>query len=170
MHDSRVLVCGSRRWPWPDTIHTVLDRLATRHDTRLVIIEGAATGADRAAHRWCTQHALPAWRHRCYPTAWDADRARRPHTWHTTTAERHLAMLLDEEPGLVIAFHEDFNPTGETGDTCLKALLLDTAVWLVPTASAGHGQWLTETDFPPGHTARCAAHIQAGRARQTLSG
>ncbi|MFE1936288.1 SLOG family protein [Streptomyces sp. NPDC059474] len=64
---SRVLICGSRRWPWPDTITTPLDRAAARHGNDLVVIEGAGTGAASAAHHWCTHHDLPAWRHRCHP-------------------------------------------------------------------------------------------------------
>ena len=51
--EPRVLICGSRRWPWHRTVETVLDRLAVRYGGRLVVIEGAANGADAAAHRWC---------------------------------------------------------------------------------------------------------------------
>lgn len=108
--EPRVLVCGSRRWPWPDTVTAVVDRLAARHGDRLVVIEGAATGADRAAHRWCEHHRLPAWRHRCYPVVWNAERQRRPRSWHWAGPERNQRMLLEEEPRLVIAFHEDLDP------------------------------------------------------------
>ena len=38
--EGRVLVCGSRRWPWPAKFETVLDRLADRYDERLVVIDG----------------------------------------------------------------------------------------------------------------------------------
>ncbi|MFJ4188963.1 SLOG family protein [Kitasatospora sp. NPDC089509] len=169
MRDTRILVCGSRRWPWPDTIETVLDRLAARYGDHLVIIEGTATGADRAAHRWCTHRALPAWRHRCYPAAWDAERTRRPHTWHIGAGDRYLHMLLDEEPGLLIAFHEDLTPTGTTGGTCLYAALLGIPVWLVPTASPDLGRWLTTADYPPGQTARGTAQLEAARSRRALA-
>ncbi|RZD80932.1 SLOG family protein [Streptomyces albidoflavus] len=59
-----VLVCGSRRWPWPQAVEAVLDRLANRYGKDLVVIEGAATGADRAAHDWCGRHSLGEDRHR----------------------------------------------------------------------------------------------------------
>jgi putative NIF3 family GTP cyclohydrolase 1 type 2 len=58
-------------------------------------------------------------------------------------------MLLDEEPRLVIAFHEDFDPAaGGTSDTCLRALLLDIPVWLTPTHDPGVGWWLSSDQFP----------------------
>ena len=47
LSELRVLVCGSR-WPWPRTVEAVLDRLPRRYGRDLVVIEGAATGADRA--------------------------------------------------------------------------------------------------------------------------
>ena len=154
MDEPRVLVCGSRRWPWPDTVTAVLDRLAARYGERLVIIEGAATGADRAAHRWCEHHQLPAWRHRCYPGAWNAARQRRPRIWHWAGPERNQRMLLAEEPRLAIAFHEEFDPEkGGTSDTCLRALLLGIPVWLTPGPDLGFGLWLSSDQFPQ-HRAR----------------
>jgi len=150
MDEPRVLICGSRRWPWPDTVEAVLDRLHARYTKRLVVIESAATGADRAAHRWCDHQRLPAWRHRCYPTAWNAERQRRPRTW--TGPERHQRILTDEEPRLVIVFHENLNPAlGDTADTCLRALHLGIPVWHTPNADPDQGQWLTRGYFPSHH-------------------
>jgi hypothetical protein len=163
MDEPRVLVCGSRRWPWPDTVTAVLDRLRARHGNRLVVIEGAATGADRAAHRWCEHHDLPAWRHRCYALAWAAQRQRRPRTWELTGPQRAQHMLQAEEPRLVIAFHEDFDPArGETSDTCLRALLLDVPVWLVPTQDVDAGIWLAVGHFPAERGAALRAQFAQG--------
>src|SRR6266480_4856015 len=67
LSDPRVLICGSRHWPWPGTVAAVLDRLAARYGERLVVIEGAARGADHAAHQWCERHGLSGDRHRCHP-------------------------------------------------------------------------------------------------------
>ncbi|WP_371636575.1 SLOG family protein [Streptomyces zaomyceticus] len=67
LSEPRVLVCGSRRWPWSRTVETVLDRLTRRYSRNLVVIEGAATGADRAAYDWCGRHGLDKDRHRCRP-------------------------------------------------------------------------------------------------------
>ncbi|MFE7243715.1 SLOG family protein [Streptomyces sp. NPDC057580] len=77
----RVLVCGSRRWPWPESVEAVLDRLAARHGDQLVVIEGAATGADAAAHKWCLSKGLGPDRHRCHPVDWAAERRARPKDW-----------------------------------------------------------------------------------------
>ncbi|MGW7385005.1 SLOG family protein [Streptomyces sp. NPDC054794] len=77
--EPRVLVCGSRRWPWPVAAARVLDRLARRHGDGLVVVEGAAAGADQAAHQWCDEHGLGVDRHRCHPVDWQAEgRARGP--------------------------------------------------------------------------------------------
>ncbi|MGK7235833.1 SLOG family protein [Streptomyces hygroscopicus] len=137
---SRVLICGSRRWPWPDTITTLLDRAADRHGNDLVIIEGASTGAASAAHHWCTRHDLPAWRHRCHPLT--PAPGRRTRCW--SEAERNQRILHDEGPRLVIAFHENLHPNhpGSTNDMCRRALTLRIPVWLVPTADPDKGLWL----------------------------
>ena len=165
----RILVCGSRRWPWPDTVTQVLDSLLERHGEQLVIIEGAATGADRAAHRWCEQHRLPAWRHRCYP-AWAAERRRRPRSWQWAGPERNQRMLLAEEPRLGIAFHENFTPTtGGTSDTCLRALLLDIPVWLTQTAEPRAGLWLHLDHFPPARAAQMRAQLARARRQPGIA-
>jgi hypothetical protein len=160
LDEPRVLVCGSRRWPWPDTVTTVLERLRVRHGNRLVVIEGAATGAERAAHRWCEHHGLPAWRHRCYPLAWAAQRTRRPRTWQLTGPQRTRHILQAEEPRLAITFHEDLDPArGETSDACLRALLLGIPVWLVPTQDADAGMWLAVEHFPADRVAALRAQV-----------
>jgi YspA, cpYpsA-related SLOG family len=94
LSDPRVLVSGSRRWPWPGTVEAVLDRLAAGHGDQLVVIEGAARGADYAAHLWCERHGLPAHRHRCYPVDWRTERRTRPHQWRLAGPERNTRMLL----------------------------------------------------------------------------
>lgn len=165
---SRVLICGSRRWPWPDTITTVLDRAAVRHGDDLVVIEGAGTGAERAAHRWCQTHDLRAWRHRCHPAA-PAGR-RRGLTQHATEAHRNQLMLYDEGPGLVIAFHERFDPEhqGNTADLCLRALATGIPVWLVPTADPDHGLWLDAHHYTGWRADHIARRAQ-GRPPQATS-
>lgn len=74
LDEPRVLVCGSRRWRWPDTVAAVLDRPAARYGQDLVVIEGAATGADQAAHDWCERLSLDGAHHRCYPVDWAAEK------------------------------------------------------------------------------------------------
>lgn len=137
---SRVLVCGSRQWPWPDTVTALLDRAADRHGDDLVIIEGASTGAARAAHRWCLERDLAAWRHRCHPLA-PASRLR--HRRYLSEAERNQRILRDEGPRLAIVFHHRLTPdNSSTATLCRHALSLGIPVWLVPTADPDHGMWL----------------------------
>jgi hypothetical protein len=143
---SRVLVCGSRRWPWPDTVITLLNRAAARYSDDLVLIEGASTGAARAAHRWCLDHDLPAWRHRCHPLASATGRRARRY-W--SEAERNQRILHDEGPRLALAFHEHFTPgNGSTADLCRRALATGIPVWLVPTADPDRGMWLSRGHLP----------------------
>ena len=92
--EPRVLICGSRRWPYRRTVEAVLDRLAVRYGDRLVVIEGAANGADAAAHRWCLGQGFGADRHRCHPVDWAEARRTRPQSWRVAGHERNMRMLL----------------------------------------------------------------------------
>ncbi|MGW3811555.1 SLOG family protein [Micromonospora sp. NPDC005113] len=133
MSDPRVLVCGSRRWPWPASVEVALDGLAARYDKALVVIEGAASGADSAAHRWCEDRGVGPDRHRCYPVDWAAVRRERPKDWRLAGPERNARMLLEEHPRLIVAFHDHLDPaSGGTSDMCLRGLVAQVPVWLVP--------------------------------------
>jgi hypothetical protein len=160
LNDPQVLVCGSRRWPWPGTVEAVLDRLAARHGEHLVVIEGAARGADHAAHLWCQRHGLPEDRHRCHPVDWAAERRARPRQWRLAGPERNSRMLLQDQPQLIICFHGHFDPTsGGTSDMALRGLLRQVPVWLVPGEDPDTGRWLALDLFP---------HQRASRARREL--
>jgi hypothetical protein len=153
--EPRVLLCGSRRWPWPKTVEVVLDRLAAQHGDQLVVIEGAATGADHAVHQWCVGHGLPDDRHRCHPVDWNAERRTRPKDWRTAGPERNTRMLLQERPRLIVAFHDHFAPTsGGTSDMALRGLLREVPVWLTPGEYPLVGRWLTLDLFPQRRTDR----------------
>ncbi|MEV3972817.1 SLOG family protein [Streptomyces sp. NPDC050698] len=156
LDQGRVLICGSRRWPWPLVVGAVLDRLLARYGDRLVVIEGSATGADAAACSWCRRHGLDADRHRCHPVDWAAAQRERPHSWRMAGPERNTRMLLQERPELVIAFHDHFDPAGGgTSDMCLRALLSEVPVWLVPGNDVGAGGWLGLEIFPTGGHDAC---------------
>ncbi|MBQ0997481.1 SLOG family protein [Streptomyces nigra] len=160
--DLRVLICGSRRWPWPATVEGVLDRLAARHNDRLVVIEGAAAGADWAAHLWCGAHGLGADRHRCYPVDWEAERRTRPHQWRQAGPERNTRMLVKERPQLIIAFHERLDPAaGGTSDMCVRGLLSAVPVWLMPGQDPQAGRWLRLAEFPQPRVARIRRELDA---------
>ncbi|WP_369696691.1 SLOG family protein [Streptomyces sp. XD-27] len=147
---SRLLICGSRQWPWPDTVTALLDRAATRYGDDLVIIEGAPTGATRAAHHWCRDHDLPCWRHRCHPLTrpTTAPRARR----HWREAEHHQRILRDEGPRLALVFHHHLTPgSGSTADLCHQAMNAGIPIWLIPTADPDQGRWLAPPQRPQGN-------------------
>lgn len=163
LSEPRVLICGSRRWPWPATVASALDRLTTRYGDRLVVIEGAASGADRAAHDWCNARGLGAERHRCFPVDWQAERRARPKDWRATGPERNTRMLLEEHPRLIVAFHDHFDPgSGGTSDMCLRGLLKDVPVWLVPGEDPGTGFWLRLGIFPKSRADRVRRELGIG--------
>jgi hypothetical protein len=164
LNEPRVLFCGSRRWPWPRTIDAVLDRFAARHGDRLVVIEGAATGADQAAHLWCERHGLPDDRHWCHPVDWRAERRARPKDWRMAGPERNTRMLLQDKPQLVVAFHDHFETgSGGTSDMALRGLLRDVPVWLVPGEDLLVGRWLTLDLFPRQRVDRVRRELDAVR-------
>jgi hypothetical protein len=161
-------VCGSRRWPWPHTVEAVLDRLTARYGQGLVVIEGAATGADRAAHDWCCRHDLGEDRHRCYPVDWAAEKRSRPDRWRMAGPERNTRMLLNEQPRLVIAFHDHFTPaSGGTSDMALRAVLTQVPVWLVPGPDVTVGTWMRPGIFPADRSRRVTTELRAAQGRQS---
>jgi hypothetical protein len=149
LESPRVLISGSRLWPWDASVDQALDRLLDRYRERLTVIEGRARGADLAAHRWCVRHRLGPDRHRCYPVDWAAERRRRPTTWRQAGHDRNSRMLLREWPELVVAFHHQLDVrSGGTSNMCLKALLAGLPVWLVTGPDPTVGQWLHLDLFP----------------------
>ncbi|MER6559340.1 SLOG family protein [Streptomyces sp. NPDC001027] len=162
--DPRVLVCGDRRWAWPGTVAAVLDRLAARYGDRLVVIEGAASGADQAAHLWCERSGLNGDHHRCHPVDWQAERQARPKAWRSAGPERNTRMLLQEHPRLIIAFHTRLDPgTGGTSDMCLRGLLAGIPAWHVTGPDPGVGRWLLPHEFPRRRRDRVRSELDVAR-------
>jgi YspA, cpYpsA-related SLOG family len=68
----RVLVTGSRTWPWPEIIHRDLDGLYATHGAALVIVHGdCPRGADADADAWCRRVGVPVELH---PAKWSTGR------------------------------------------------------------------------------------------------
>jgi len=165
--EPRVLICGSRRWPYRRTVEAVLDRLALRHGDGLVVIEGAANGADAAAHRWCLGQGFGTDRHRCHPVDWAEARRTRPESWRVAGHERNMRMLLQERPQLIVAFHDHFDAaSGGTSDMCARALLQDVPAWLVPGENPSLGRWLRPGVFPSARLARLRRELDAAAATE----
>ena len=135
---SRVLICGSYQWRWPDAITTTLDHLAGLHPEDLVVIEECGRGAERTAHDWCTQRNFRAWRHRCYPPA-----DNKPYrSAHQIGPECNRRLLTDEEPRLVLAFHEDLKRSRPAlRDLCEQAADMGIPVWHLATGDLQRGCW-----------------------------
>lgn len=145
---SCVLICGSRNWRWPRTVHAVCDRLTLRYG-ELIFVEGHARGADIAVHSWCDQRGVPDERRRCYPVDWAAERRRRPASFHVAGHERNSRMLRETQPDLIIALHATFDyARGGTSDMALRGLLAGVPAWLIPGPDPNVGRWLSLKEFP----------------------
>jgi len=69
-------------------------------------------------------------------------------------------MLLDEHPQLIIAFHDHFSSaSGGTSDMCLRGLLQQVPVWLVPGQDVEIGSWLRLGMFPVGRQQRVRTEL-----------
>ncbi|GGS84744.1 hypothetical protein GCM10010156_49230 [Planobispora rosea] len=146
----RVLICGSRYWRWPHAVQAVCERLQARYGEALILIEGAAAGADRACHDWCQTRGWDTWRHRCFPVDWAAEKAARPREYKVAGHERNIRMLAEADPRLIIAFHEDLAyQRGGTSDMILRGLLTGVPVWLVPGPDPARGRWLHPQEHLP---------------------
>jgi len=73
-------------------------------------------------------------------------------------------MLLEERPRLIVAFHDHFDPaSGGTSDMCLRGLVMDVPVWLVPGEDPGLGCWLRPGMFPRPRMERVRRELGAGQ-------
>lgn len=91
----RVLVTGDRKWTDEAMVH---EQLQHYFDWRneLIVIEGCAPGADRAACRWT---GMPH-EHLHYPADWNRYKK-------GAGPIRNRQMLTEGRPNLVLAFHDD---------------------------------------------------------------
>lgn len=118
----RVLVCGDRNWKDRDMIFATLDAyhaLANIDE----IIEGCATGADEFAGDhiplpwrrfhggWAWANGIPA---RHFPADWD-------NLGKRAGPIRNSQMLVEGNPEIVFAFHDDLFHSKGTGDMVKKA-------------------------------------------------
>jgi YspA, cpYpsA-related SLOG family len=113
----RILITGSRRWPWPIQIALALDdqraRLAT--DGVLIVMHGACPdGADAAAATWCreaTQTTGVRVIEEPHPARWRDDTGR----FHRNAGMIRNADMIAAGADLVIGFWLDRSPgTGNT--------------------------------------------------------
>lgn len=100
----------------------MLDGLLVRYGA-LVVVHGAAPGADTIAHDWCAGRAEVD--ERPYPAHWRHSRACAPGCVEVTGKPagmiRNRRMLEDEEPAVVFAFRADGPSPGTDGMLDLAA-------------------------------------------------
>lgn len=104
----RVLVTGSRKWPFPELVWEKLDAEALRarqSGLEMVVVEGACpSGADRDAKDWVVDRQRRDWpvsseRH---PADWSQGKSaghRRNSHMVSLGADVVLAFILDDSPG-----------------------------------------------------------------------
>jgi hypothetical protein len=95
--DFRVLVCGGRDYDDAQLLVEVLDELlqqATAQNKRIILIHGAARGADSLAESWAEYHKLQIKR---FPANWKKH-------GRAAGAIRNTIMLEEGQPQLVVAF------------------------------------------------------------------
>lgn len=90
----RLLVAGSRLWRQRGGIYAALDRILAEHPEGLVVIHGAAPGADSIAEAWAQERGIVSV---AFPADWDRQgRAAGP--------LRNRAMIAEGHPDAVAAF------------------------------------------------------------------
>jgi glycerate kinase len=107
----KLLITGDRHWTHEDAIETVIAHRARRHGGRLIVICGAAPGADTIAWRVCARLGVHV---AAVPALWSA---------HGLAAGpiRNAAMLA-LGPDEVVAFHPSLADSKGTADMVRKAL------------------------------------------------
>jgi len=103
----KVLCCGDRNWTNRKVVRTVLESLAPRIE---VVIEGEARGADRISRQEAEGLGLKVLR---FPADWESHGRRAGFL-------RNIQML-DQEPDLVIAFHDHMEKSKGTSHTVREA-------------------------------------------------
>jgi hypothetical protein len=88
----KVLVCGSRVWPFPDQIEEKILELQSKHKD-LVVLQGKARGADQIAEEICLIHNIPC---QSFPADWQR--------YGKSAGFIRNVQMLDEKPDLVLAF------------------------------------------------------------------
>lgn len=113
----RVLVCGDRNWTNSEIIRERLAKIALADGEQLVVIHGAARGADSIAGT-----IAMAWAHEFpkrvgvlpYPAQWGM-------YGKAAGVIRNQQMLTEGRPELVLAFHNDIEHSKGTGDMVRRA-------------------------------------------------
>jgi len=112
-----VLITGDRGWKDKTAVDTVIAGL--RHLQKpLTVLHGHAKGADALAHEWRACADVDV---RSFPADWTR--------FGNGAGPIRNRQMLDEEPDLVVAFHDDLVHSKGTGDCVAEALRRGIPVW-----------------------------------------
>jgi YspA, cpYpsA-related SLOG family len=106
----RVLVCGDRNWDNEDRIREVLEAYKEAYPGKMLIVDGAAKGADSLGHKVAKELGLETER---FPAAW-SQLGRR-------AGPIRNQEMLDSGLNFVLAFHEDLESSKGTKDMVTRA-------------------------------------------------
>jgi hypothetical protein len=107
----KVLICGSRNWNNKRSIRKQLDKIVKGANPLEQIVHGACRGADLLSEELAKEMEID---YRGYPAKWSV---------HGRSAGpiRNQKMLDEEDPDLVLAFHEDIRKSKGTWDLVKRA-------------------------------------------------
>lgn len=101
----KILICGSRWWGDPRPIERELKRFNPAED---VIIHGDCRGADRMGAMMARKLGWPNERIMAFPANWDL--------YGKAAGPIRNRQMLDENPDIVLAFHQDISKSKGTKD------------------------------------------------------
>lgn len=96
----RVLICGDRNWTDEETIHAYIHTLPPQS----VVIHGDCRGVDRMAGKLAVEHGHSVM---AFPAKWGK-------FGRSAGPIRNRQMILDGEPELVVAFHNNLTESKGT--------------------------------------------------------
>lgn len=123
----KILISGDRDWTDALPIDVIINGFLTlgrRNGEPLVVIHGAARGADSLADTWKVIAGVTM----CpFPADWK--------TYGRSAGPIRNRQMLDEAPDLVIAFHDDLAQSKGTRDCVAEARRRQIPVWVLAHAA-----------------------------------
>lgn len=105
----KVVVCGSRHFKDPLSATAAIVRRINELDLGMTVIHGDASGADRIAGKAAEKRGMTVLK---FPADWtthEPDCRCRGNSWCQEAGKRRNLQMLDEQPELVIAFHNGYS-------------------------------------------------------------
>lgn len=121
----RVLICGSRHWDKAGPINMLVGGMADFYGAHLVVMHGAARGADSMAASAAARRGTAC---EAYPADWDTHGKAAGHI-------RNQQMLDEGKPDVVFAFSDDLAASRGTSDMVRRARKAGLPVYVVGRAA-----------------------------------